>query len=28
METSPGAVDGLIKRARQFLRKALAEYFD
>ena len=28
METSPGAVDGLIKRARQFLRKALAEYFE
>jgi len=28
METSPGAVDGLIKRARQFLRKALADYFE
>jgi RNA polymerase sigma-70 factor (ECF subfamily) len=28
MGTSPGAVDGLIKRARQFLRKALAEYFE
>ena len=28
METSPGAVDGLIKRARQFLRKALSDYFD
>lgn len=28
METSPGAVDGLIKRARQFLRKELAEYFE
>ena len=27
METSPSAVDGLIKRARQFLRKALAECF-
>jgi RNA polymerase sigma-70 factor (ECF subfamily) len=27
METTPGAVDGLIKRARQYLRKALAEYF-
>ncbi len=26
METTPGAVDGLIKRARQFLRKALSEY--
>jgi RNA polymerase sigma-70 factor (ECF subfamily) len=25
METTPGAVDGLIKRARQSLRKALAE---
>lgn len=25
METTPGAVDGLIKRARQFLRQALAE---
>jgi RNA polymerase sigma-70 factor (ECF subfamily) len=28
MGTSPGAVDGLIKRARQFLRKALADYFE
>jgi RNA polymerase sigma-70 factor (ECF subfamily) len=28
MGTSPGAVDGLIKRARQFLRKALAEYLE
>ena len=28
MGTSPGAVDGLIKRARQYLRKALAEYFE
>jgi len=28
MGTSPGAVDGLIKRARQFLRKSLAEYFE
>jgi hypothetical protein len=25
METTPGAVDGLIKRARQTLRQALAE---
>jgi len=28
MGTTPGAVDGLIKRARQFLRKALADYFE
>jgi RNA polymerase sigma-70 factor (ECF subfamily) len=28
MGTSPGAVDGLIKRARQFLRNALADYFE
>ncbi len=28
MGTSPGSVDGLIKRARQFLRKALAEYLE
>ncbi len=28
METSPSAVDGLIKRARQYLRKELSEYFD
>jgi RNA polymerase sigma-70 factor (ECF subfamily) len=28
MGTSAGAVDGLIKRARQFLRKALADYFE
>lgn len=28
LETSPGAVDGLLKRARQFLRRALAEYLD
>jgi RNA polymerase sigma-70 factor (ECF subfamily) len=28
MGTSPGAVDGLIKRARQFLRKALADYLE
>ncbi|MFZ2087773.1 MAG: sigma-70 family RNA polymerase sigma factor [Desulfobaccales bacterium] len=27
METTPGAVDGLIKRARQQLRKALSDYF-
>jgi len=26
METTPSAVDGLIKRARQFLRKELADY--
>jgi RNA polymerase sigma-70 factor (ECF subfamily) len=25
---SPQAVDGLLKRARQFLRKALKEYLD
>ena len=28
MDTTPGAVDGLIKRARQFLRKSLADYFE
>jgi RNA polymerase sigma-70 factor (ECF subfamily) len=28
METSPSAVDGLIKRARQYLRKALADYLE
>ena len=28
MDITPGAVDGLIKRARQFLRKALAEYLE
>jgi hypothetical protein len=26
METTPSAVDGLIKRARQFLRRELADY--
>ena len=28
LELSPQAVDGLLKRARQFLRKALKEYLD
>ncbi len=28
LELSPQAVDGLLKRARQFLKKALKEYLD
>ena len=28
LELSPQAVDGLLKRARQFLKKALADYLD